>query len=214
MKKLLVIAVAAASLVAMQQAKATVAINVTFAGDLLDHNNNLIPADGNSVGLLVEDINGLGAPTALIPNSQPLTVGSTILSDYLILGKADFTSIQAGAWSIAVNATLGGSIATGKQLDIIWLPGISASANSTPASGSSWYGSFYGAAGSDGSDPWAVPADGATINLAMITVSEGGSIPNSAGASPSPVGVVPEPSSISLVVLGVLGAVGIIRRRK
>ena len=87
---LVIAAVACASLLGTQ-ARATVSWTVS-GGYIYDHNGNPLPSDNTSTLLLVEDENGLGAPTATIPNSQALTPGSVVLSDYYVLGNWDMSA--------------------------------------------------------------------------------------------------------------------------
>jgi len=223
MKRLLiaVAAVACASLLTMQ-ARATVTINVS-AIDAYDNNGTPLPADNTSTVLLVEDENGLGAPTANIAQGTSLTVGSLLFSDYLVIGSWDMsTSGSPGVFGLdsASGLTLGafgsGTLTATKQLDLLWFPYLAGPGGNVGASTAyqgGYYGSIYGGnPANDGSDPWVVPADGSTVGIYILTSNNGGSTPD-ASMDATHI-VVPEPSSIMLVAVGLLGGLGLIRRRR
>jgi hypothetical protein len=212
MKKLLVAIAVCLSLVAIQ-ANATVSIGLDSSGLLQDNSATAIPGDANSMGLLVVDIGGLGAPTATIGNGVAITLGSTILGNYIVIASGDFTAPGTdGLLQLANGAlVLAGNVATGKQIDLIWFPGLVGTSTATPASGTSWYGSFYGGLSGNG-DPWTGPADGFAGKIQFLTAAVEGGNADSAGVASNPVGG-PEPSAHMLVGTGLLGLLAIRRRR-
>jgi hypothetical protein len=167
MKKVLALVIAMLP-VSVTQVKAVVSVEAIGA-DLLDHNGNDATV-GYGMGFLVLDIGGLGPPTGLISNNVSLAVGSVLLNNYQILGEDDFQdSGLLSAADFVVSVSLGGTLVPNKQLDLIWMPDQPNFATTTPASDTSWYGSYYGGSGLDGSDPWVVPADGGAVILEMLT---------------------------------------------
>jgi hypothetical protein len=210
MKKLLVITVAALSLVAMQ-ARASVGLTLGVL-DILDENGNLAPV--NTVGLWVVDTTGAGfaLPTSISSGSS-IAVGQYFNGGNLqIVDVEDIltTTAQPGYDSLTFNGTYGvGNIAaTGEKFGIIWLPEQTIE-NTTLAAG--YAGIFSDGVGTY-SAAWVLPADGANLGYDMTTVSELGGVPDADGLAS--IMIVPEPSSLALVVVGLLGAVGMIRRRR
>ena len=209
MKKLIAITAAIATLVTMK-ANATVTVALD-ALDVLNAASALAPQ--GTVGLMIVDKSGDGI------TNGPLTAGGSIAngqtfggSDNVIVGNITIagTSAQDGwlAWSAAWAIPSGVSGAS--RIAIVWLPD-QAGNQSTLAAGA--YGWFSDASGTY-STAWVVPADGATVTYDMTTVSEGGSVPDAFGVANHTINAIPEPSTVALVGLGLVGMVGMIRRRR
>lgn len=217
MKKILVIAVAAVSLVAMQ-AYANVQINM-FAGFLYDHAGAPVSSlPTAATGLILEDMGGLGVPSGQLAPGTSTTVGSVIGGNWLILANADFSVngtdglLSLGTGGINTGSFGGGVLLSGKVIDLMWLP-------TTPSISPVMLAGFYGAITEptdlSGGDAWVVPPDGSSFSPNLFTtLTGGGDIPDANTIANGQIGTIPEPSSIALVVLGMLGAVGIIRRRR
>jgi len=211
MKKLLIATIAAVSLVGMQ-AIASVSLHID-ALDLLDHTGSLAPL--NAVGLWIVDTSGGTSLSPTLTLGENIAVGQTLLgSTDKIIGDNDINTSTAttGYLGLDSGGTYGSgvltSVAAGYKFGIIWLVNQSL-AVTTAVSG--YYGEFNDAAGAY-STAWVLPPDGSTSSYDMTTVSEGGGVPNSAGIAN--LQIIPEPSSIMLVVVGLLGGVGLIRRRR
>jgi hypothetical protein len=99
-------------------------------------------------------------------------------------------------------------LSAGEKFGIIWLPEQTL-ADTTLEAGHA--GIFSDGAGTY-STAWVLPPDGNVASFDMTTVSEYGNVPNADGLAT--ITIVPEPSSISLVVLGMLAVVGFARRRR
>ena len=215
MKKLLVITIAAAGLLAMQ-ARAAVKIEM-LAGFLYDHYGNPVPSDTNSTGLILQDTGGLGVPTLTLTAGTPDTVGTIIGGNWLVIGRADFSDsgvdgfLQIETDVLMLGRALGsGTVISGKDIDLLWISGDPAA--SGVISGS-YYGSITETTDLSGGDTWVVPPDGSIYNPLLYTAATtAGDIPDSKTVANYVIG--PEPSSISLVVVGLFGAIGLIRRRR
>lgn len=218
MKKVIAIAVAVTGLIAYQ-AKATVTINIS-GGDLQSSSGSpgtLLPS--GALAILVADTTGTTAPTNLSSNSA-LSLGSDLTltsagDTYQIIGK---WNSSAGSGSPGELSDTTGAIAgttVGNPLFLLFFPTLTLS-SSTSGAGTA-YGEYGGAQATgdlagNGSDPWLMPAASATATLAVLTADNGGVTPYSALTS-TLVTPVPEPSSIALVLIGLFGAVGLVRRR-
>jgi hypothetical protein len=220
MKKLSVIAITTLAALAMSyQAKATVTL-AFGAGDLYDQTSTMLSA---GIAVVVADTSGLGAAGlqgTLLP-SQTLTAGSLIgggSGDKVLgLGVYDITasSGQPGYFGGAVNGTpLTAPVAAGQQVFVVFFPTLGDA--TTTIGNSEW----YGVARNPGTDlnsgaSWVIPPDGSTVSLNLYDVNEGGSYAaGSSGmqAAYETLAIVPEPSSILLVVTGLLGLLGLRRR--
>jgi len=220
MKKLTAIAIVATCLVAYQ-AQATIVINMAV-GNLQDQNGVVTPAP--AIALLVSDTSGLGYAGGIsnLAANSSLTLGS----DLTIQGGGTGDQI-IGKWVIAAGSgangllsdstsfTLAAPLATAQNLYLLWFPTLTSS-SSTPGNGTH-YGGYQASALESAAvlgQPWLMPADGANITLGALTPANGGiTAQSSLNASFATVSV-PEPSSIALVVIGLFGAVGIVRRRR
>ena len=181
MKKLLVIAVAAVSLVAMQ-AYANVQINM-FAGFLYDHGGNKVSSLPTvATGLILEDMGGLGVPSGSLTPGTPTTVGSVIGGNWLILANADFSAnntdglLSLGTGGVNTGSFGGGVLLSGKIIDLMWLP-------TTPSTSAVMLPGFYGAITEptdlSGGDAWVVPPDGSSFSPNVFTaLTGGGDIPD------------------------------------
>jgi hypothetical protein len=219
MKKVIAIAVAVTSLMAYQAANAAVVINVT-AGDLTSTAGSpgtLIPDD--ALAILVADTTGTASPTNLDPSSS-LAVGSNLTltgggDTYQILAVWN-SGLGSGQQGLLSDTT--GNIAgttAGNELYLLWFPTLTL-ATTTAGSGTHYgeYGGTTESAGEivgNGSAAWVMPSPGANVSLVATTPSEGGVSPYS--ELQATLTTVPEPSSIALVLIGLFGAVGLVRRR-
>jgi hypothetical protein len=220
MKKVTAIAVAVASLMAYQ-ANATVTINVT-AGDLhTSGGSSIIPA--GALAILVADTSGLGlaggvnnlAAGSSLTNGGDLTIQGGGTGDQIIMEwNSSASSATAGLLADSITGlTITAPLATGQNVYVMWFPTLTL-ASTTIGAGVS-YGGYGGTAATliadAGSDPWTLPSNGASVNINALTPSEGGLTP--VAALSANFATVPEPSSIALVVIGLFGAVGLLRRR-
>jgi len=199
------------------QAKATVTLEFGV-GDLYDQNATMLSA---GIAVVVADTSGLGTAGlqgTLLP-SQTLTAGSLIGGgtgdEVLGAGVYDITaSAQAGYFGAAVaGVSLASPLAAGMKVFVLYFPTLG-DATTTIGNGK-WYGVVTNP-GTDleGGNAWVLPPDGSTVAMNMNDSNEGGSYaPKSNGLQAAYETVaVPEPSSILLVVTGLLGLLGLRRR--
>lgn len=204
MKKLLIIAIA--SIVAAQaaQAQGTVTIEVDALRLYVGTGPAFAPL--STVGLMVVDKNSDGISNGPLIEGFSLALGATFGGDdNIIVARTtvgDSTG-SAGELAFAANFALGPhGVATGQRVAIVWLPHQSFATPTATIGNYGWHSKAT----------WLVPTAGFTVAFpSLYTISVGGSDPESAGYSPYL--IIPEPSTIGLVCLGLLGAFGI-RRRK
>jgi hypothetical protein len=101
-------------------------------------------------------------------------------------------------------------VQTGNPVQLYWFPTLT-SADTAPGF-STPFGAYHHPTGLDGSAPWFIPGDGATISLTFQTVGFGGSNPDIAGYATFM--TVPEPSTYALLALGGAAWFFLLRRRK
>jgi hypothetical protein len=205
---------------AAYQTKANVGLFVTVA-DLEDQNGNLIPT--NTLAIMVADTTGLGmggGVSNLAANSS-LALGTNLTiqgggAGDLIVGRWNSFSgsDQQGLLSDVAFVSLHPPLATGENLYLLWFPTLTLS--DTAIGAGVQYGGYGGAAATailDGGNAWQLPSDGGALELNAITPNEGGATPqaNLAASFVTPIMLIPEPSSIVLVAIGLFGALGLSR---
>ena len=212
MKNLPVVAVVAASLVGMQ-AMAYVGMSIS-AADLFT-SDGLTLAPLNTVGLWIVDTSGGTSLSPVLTLGENIALGTTLAgtTDKIIsvndINNSTATPGQyADGITLAYGSGIGTGVAAGQNFGIIWLVNQSLSVTTAEAG---YYGEFTDWPGSY-SNPWVTPPNFYTISYDMTTVSEDGTVPNSTGIAN--LVIVPEPSSIMLVAVGLLGGIGLIRRRR
>ncbi|WOO40722.1 hypothetical protein [Rubellicoccus peritrichatus] len=119
------------------------------------------------------------------------TADAFVSGDDQVIFLSDLSTNQvAGVFAQTISITdLSGAISTGDPIALFWFPTLSQGADS-PGTGAT-YGRYDVAVGqeTDGSAPWVVPSDGASVSLSFLTtdaltVPSGGSNPASAGLAP------------------------------
>jgi len=211
MKKVIVIL--AASLLNLQ-AFATVTLNVTGA-DLRDNNGVLMPTTG--LVLLVADTlsNGFYTGTSLLPEATLTNAFNFLQGDDMILWTGQLDSFLGDGIFNKNMASLAftGNWGPTDPLALYWFPTLTPL--STTVGALTWYGMYTTNVVLDGTTPtlggWFTPPDASGVILNFLTVSEGGSTPNSYGWANNQ--TIPEPSAFMLVGMGLLGALLLHRRR-
>lgn len=206
MKKLLVISLACLSLMAAE-ANALVSIYLD-ARDLLEGGMGTPKVPQVTLVLLVVDTSEDGISTANLPTGIPLTLGASI-GDDLIVARFDCSVGDLGYISATTEFSLGGSVVQGKPLGIIWLPGNTIGDSTLLATTLGKYGSYDGIPHLFGDD-WLIPADGNLVHLVLDT--SGDPDPEYFGYATH--NVIPEPSTITLMGVGIFGLLGMMRRRR
>jgi len=219
MKKLTLIAITAIAALAMSY-RAQASVTLEFGvGDLYNSSSNILSA---GIAVVVADSSGLGAAglDGALSATQHLAAGSLIGGgsgdEVLGAGVYDITasSGQPGYFGGVVNGqALASPIAAGQKVFVVFFPSLGDSATTVGQ------GTSYGVSSNPGTDleggaAWVLPPDGATVALNNFDSNEGGSYaPMSNGNLAIYTTPVPEPSSIALVLIGLFGAVGLVRRR-
>jgi hypothetical protein len=198
MKKLLLTGLALLGLCA--SSFATITINL--GGGYIYFADGLTRAPvGSLVQLLVsrtDNIFSAPSPTSFTGDS----------SDDLVLASFAVNQ-EPGVFLQDIVFSLSGTLGTGDHLLLRWFPTLTTS-SSEPGAGTQ-YGEFRSDFIENNSTTnWTVPADGQTHDLNFITMSLGGSRPDSEGAAN--LAVIPEPTTYALLATG-LGALALVRRR-
>ncbi len=177
----------------------------TIAGAELD-DASAVAIPQLSLAVLVIDSTGDGF--APLNGGESLTIGASWGND-TVLQIEDLTAGGTdGLYLGAVTVTYGGTITSGDKMILYWFPTLTLS--STVLSNGDPFGSYRDDVGLDGGAPWSLPADtGASLALNALTVSYGGSLADGSLLANQ---VVPEPSTLVLVGLGLLGMAALRRR--
>jgi hypothetical protein len=200
MKKLLYLGLAL--LASATFAHATITINLG-AGNLYGTSTaTLFPAGGLLQLIVSSTDNVFSAPVA-----GSYTGNS---ADDIIL--ASFTTLTPGTFQQVINFALSGNIGPGDQILLRWFPTLTL-ADTTPPAGAP-FGQFRTDLIENFSDiPWNLPNDGAIVGLNFLTMAQGGTRMEIEGVANMMV-AIPEPSTIALLGLSVVGLAAYSRRRK
>lgn len=204
---------AAMGLLAFSFAQAqTVTINLT-ASRLYDSSGTMLNTGG--LVLLVADTSHNGFGSFLSGSSLSagsfLNVDDQILGFTTILGNGTGTAFSSFA-SIPLASSPYTNLTTGDPLAVVWFSTLTGS-STTLAVGNS-YGLFSSTSLSTDGDPWATPADGATIDLVFKTLLAGGTHAESEAYAAYTVSAIPEPSTYAAIVGSLILGVAFRRRRK
>lgn len=185
--------------------------SITFsigAAELRDDEGAVAPT--STLYLLIADITGDGFGSVdgtinRIQNGAPLGVGSLIDNmGLLVLHRGDLSGAGPGFAFDSVTLDLGSGWEENDALALLWFPTLSPASTHTLAGDP--YGFYTDPTGIDFSDPWFTPADGSSdYTLNFVTVSQGGSNPDSTGNAS--LAVIPEPAIAA--VLGGLFVLGL-----
>ena len=200
MKKLLYLGLAL--LASATFAHATITINLG-AGNLYGTSTATLFPTGGLLQLIVSSTdNVFSAPVA-----GSYTGNS---ADDVIL--ASFTLASPGMFQQVINFALSGNIGPGDQILLRWFPTLTL-ANTTPPAGAP-FGQFRTDLIENFSDiSWNLPNDGAIVGLNFLTMALGGTRPEMDGVA-NMIVAIPEPSTVALVGLSVIGLAVYSRRRK
>lgn len=198
--------------------RAAITFNIV-AADLKDATGTAMAPTSGLVILVADTSAGSNGFSSLLQDGANLGVGQFLNgsngSDDQILARWSLGSGSGTAGSFVDsinNMNFSGSWAQGNRLALLWFPTLTTSSTIAPAG--TTYGVYAPTSGSqlDGSAAWVTPASG-TVGLTLLTTSEGGASPNSAGyASLTVASAAPEPSRLMLGVMG-LGSFLMRRRR-
>ncbi len=153
-------------------------------------------------------IDPTGDGFAPLNGGESLTVGASWGND-IVLQIEDLTAGGTdGLYLGSMTVTYTAPITSGDKIIMYWFPTLTLSSSSLSFGDS--YGSYRDDVGLDGGAPWSLPADtGAALALNALTVSFGGSLVDGSLIANQ---VVPEPSTLVLVGLGLLGMAALRRR--
>lgn len=207
MKKIALLVAAALALITVHSQAQQVQLNLEGA-QLLTSGSTAM-ANNMLVELIEDTTTTFGAPTPTSfvgtdPNEAVLWSGTV---------SSGQSGVAGGFGPVQITLS-GASLTTGDYLLLRWFPTLSLSASSPGAN--TTYGQFRTNAVENGSDiAWQVPAASADpYQLNFLTVSEGGTEPNSAGVANLTVTSVPEPASLSLIAGAFSVGALALRRRK
>ena len=132
----------------------------------------------NGIVILVASTNGttFGGPTA----TSFVSGGNLEVARWNLSGTATAGEFSDTTGPISVS---GGSLVSGQALALYWFPTLNYSTIGTNGPGANTTYGFYRdpvangvyGAGVDGSDPWYVPSDNATVSIYFVTTAGGGS---------------------------------------
>lgn len=210
-------------LLASASANATITIQGYF-GTLLTANNSAVP-DGTLFALVADSDSsnsfaGIGNLNSAIPSSdaanaaftagQTLTVGGTLGGDTIFALGTVNSNISGAFGAAAPVLTLGlgqNGVAAGRNYALYWFPGATYGGGNTATIGTQVGGIHSTGTPDFDLNGMTIPADGATVSQGFGTTDQGGNV------APTIVHawLVPEPSA---ALLGLLGAVGLVRRKR
>ena len=210
-------------LLASASANATITIQGYF-GTLLTANNSAVP-DGTLFALVADSDSsnsfaGIGNLNSAIPSSdaanaaftagQTLTVGGTLGGDTIFALGTVNSAISGALGTAAPVITLPlnqNGVFAARNYALYWFPGASYGGGNTATIGTQVGGIHSTGTPVFDVNGMTIPPDGATVFQGFATTDQGGNV-NPANVH---AWVIPEPSA---ALLGVLGAVGLIRRKR
>jgi hypothetical protein len=193
--KLKMAAMMAAALFAVTtQSQALVSLSTVSAANIFE-SDGVTLANGIATYLIDEDGDGFGdltLPTTFVPDLDDSMIGKIEIIDGIINGSLpDFA--------------LGSGIDIGDDILLVFYPGLTMSA--TQPGYSQPFGTFRTDSIPDFSDiSFNVPSDG-IYALNAFTIEMGGNLANDSMVANQVTQAIPEPSSIALVVLGLVGVI-------
>src|SRR4051794_18067021 len=186
-------------------ARADFAINLG-AGMLYLPNGTTPQPTGTLVQLLASTTDNVFT----LPTPGSFTGGS---ADDVVLASFTVGSPGVVAQPITINFASFPNLTVGDFLLLRWYPTLPVG-TASPAAGTP-FGQFrVDIIENFSTISWQVPADGSINDLNFLTMSLGGTRPESDGRASLVVTAVPEPSSVALVGVAFAGLVGFARRRK
>jgi hypothetical protein len=154
-------------------ARGSITINLG-AATLQDARGNPMPTTGLVILVATTNDTQFQGPTAT----------AFVSGDDIEVARFDLSSSGCGGGCLTDSTgtlNLFGTWKANNPLAIYWYPTLTKSA-SAPGAGAP-YGFYTDPVGIDGSDPWATPADGSSVDLFFLTSDQGGSNPMSAGVA-------------------------------